>query len=122
MKLSVSLLATAVTLLAFPLSVQGQAHFAPGGGSAAGGGYPAQPVVVLPYASGSGQYGAQPQVQQPVPPDVIEQQEDSQEQQAPSMILTDPDDSELSQPVTDDPQDGSGFDGLESIEDVDSSY
>lgn len=122
MKLSVILVASAFALLACAPAAQAQAHFAPGGGSAAGGGYPAQPIVVLPYASGSGQYGAQPQVQQPVPPNVIEQQEDSQEQQAPSMILTDPDDSALSQPPIDDPQDASGFDGLQSIEDVDSSY
>ncbi len=68
-------------------------------------------------------YGQQqPQVQQPLPPNVIEQQEDQQEQQAPSLMLNDPDDSALEQPPMDDPQDASGFDGLQSIDNVDSSY
>jgi|688.fasta_scaffold07444_17 hypothetical protein len=129
MKLSITLAATAIALMFAPLSAEGQARMirVAGGAAApaAAGGYPAEPLVVLPYASGSGQYGAgqqQPQVPQPLPPNVVEQQEDMQEQQAPSMILTDPDDSALSQPPMDDPQDGSGFDGLQSIENVDSSY
>ena len=133
MKLSITLAATAIALALAPLSAEGQARLirvaggAPavaGGAAAAAGGYPAEPLVVLPYASGSGQYGSgqQQQVPQPLPPNVIEQQEDMQEQQAPSMILSDPDDSALSQPPMDDPQDASGFDGLQSIENVDSSY
>ncbi len=128
MKLSITIAATAIALMCSPLSAEGQARLirVAGGAAApaAAGGYPAEPLVVLPYASGSGQYGAaqQQQVPQPLPPNVVEQQEDMQEQQAPSMILTDPDDSALSQPPMDDPQDGSGFDGLQSIENVDSSY
>ena len=124
MKLAITLAATAFTVFAFPLSTEAQGHAIPGGGGGAGGGgYPAEPLVYFPYAAGSGQSGAtQPQAPQPLPPNVVEQQEDMQEQQAPSMILTDPDDSALSQPPMDDPQDGSGFDGLQSIENVDSSY
>lgn len=117
------LAAATLALAAIPHAAAAQPPIAPGavGG---GGGYPAQPLVVLPYASGSGMYGQQqqPQVQQPLPPDVIEQQEDLQGQQAPSMAVNDPDDSALEQQPMDDPQDASGFDGLQSIDNVDSSY
>ena len=127
--LSVSILAS-LAFLALAQDAAAQARFVRVGGVAGGvpggaaGGYPAEPLVVLPYASGgSGMYGQQqPQVQQPLPPNVIEQQEDQQEQQAPSLLLNDPDDSALEQPPMDDPQDASGFDGLQSIDNVDSSY
>ena len=128
------LAALAGAILSFASPALGQAHFYPGGGGA--GGYPgAEPIVVLPYANGGGSNsaiqapgapvvgGGQGQAGQvPAGPNVIEQQEDLAEQQAPSMILSDPDDSALAQPPMDDPQDASGFEGLQAIDNVDSSY
>ena len=76
------------------------------------------PAAIAPVVGGGqGQAG-----QVPAGPNVIEQQEDLAEQQAPSMILSDPDDSALAQPPMDDPQDASGFEGLQAIDNVDSSY
>lgn len=135
--------ALAGAILSFASPALGQAHFYPGGGGAGGypggggaGGYAGvEPLVVLPYSNGGGSNsaiqapgapvvgGGQGQAGQvPAGPNVIEQQEDLAEQQAPSMVLSDPDDSALEQRPMDDPQDASGFEGLQAIDNVDSSY
>ena len=49
------LAAATLALAAIPHAAAAQPPIAPGA-AGGGGGYPAQPLVVLPYASGSGMY------------------------------------------------------------------
>jgi len=131
MKKLFSLAAVSVLMSASVGVAHAQVRFAPGG-AAGGGGYAggAEPLVVLPYASGVGggplsapqapMMGGPAQGQVGLAPNVIEQEEDIADQQQPSMIVSDPDDSALEQPV--DVDNPAGFDGLEAIKDVDSSY
>ncbi len=133
-ELSYSLILAGLLTSATPLA-DAQARFAPGGG---GGGYSpgnVEPYIVLPYANGAGGGGGGPisapqaplmggpgQGQALAGPNAIEQAEDMADQQQPSMIVSDPDDSALAQPPMDDPQDASGFEGLQSIDNVDADF
>lgn len=117
------LLATFAIACAIPTTLAAQARMIPGGGA---GGYAggAEPLLVLPYANGGvmGGMGQQQAAQAQPGANTLEQEEDLAEQQAPSVMLNDPDDSVLARPPADDPQDGSGFDGLGAVDNVDSSY